>query len=81
MLRKYSTVLDFMLNLRTSLVSLEMDWADENLVVRRERRHPRSSLVQGSEPTNEKQIPYPQLHKVNIMRYLVIIFVTNIRYY
>merc|ERR1712107_38251 len=30
-LKKYSTVLDLMLSIRTSLVSLELDWANENL--------------------------------------------------
>jgi len=33
-LSKYSRVVDFMLNLRTCLVSLELDWAQENLVLR-----------------------------------------------
>ena len=31
-------MLDFMVNLRTSLVSLELDWGNENLVLRRSKR-------------------------------------------
>ena len=37
-LKKYSTVLDFMLNLRTCLAGLEQDWSNENLGRREERR-------------------------------------------
>jgi hypothetical protein len=31
-------MLDFMVNLRTSLVSLELDWGNENLVLRRSKK-------------------------------------------
>jgi len=37
-LRKYSTVVEYMLNLRTSLVGLELDWANENIVLRKNRK-------------------------------------------
>jgi len=35
---KYSLILDFQLELRLAMLSLELDWANENLVVRREKK-------------------------------------------
>ena len=35
---KYSTILDFQLELRLAMLSLELDWANENLVVRRDKK-------------------------------------------
>ena len=41
---KYSTILDFQLELRLALLSLELDWASENLVRREERSSHRRLL-------------------------------------
>jgi len=35
---KYSTILDFMIELRLAMVALELDWANENLVLRRDKK-------------------------------------------
>ena len=35
---KYSLILDFQLELRLAMLSLELDWANENLVVRRDKK-------------------------------------------
>jgi len=35
---KYSTILDFMIELRLPMVALELDWANENLVLRRDEK-------------------------------------------
>jgi hypothetical protein len=35
---KYSTILDFMIELRLAMVALELDWANENLVLRRDEK-------------------------------------------
>jgi len=35
---KYSTILDFMVELRLAMVALELDWATENLVLRRDKK-------------------------------------------
>jgi len=37
-LAKYSSVLEFMVNIRTCLVSLELDWGHQNLVLRHQRK-------------------------------------------
>ena len=34
----FALISDFMLNLRTSIVSLELDWRNENLVLRRDKK-------------------------------------------
>jgi len=41
---KYSAILDFMLELRLAMVSLERDWANENLVLRGEKKTANSIL-------------------------------------
>ena len=41
---KYSAILDFMLELRLAMVSLERDWANENLVLRGEKKTAKSIL-------------------------------------
>jgi len=41
---KYSAILDFMLELRLAMFSLELDWANENLVLRGEKKTARSIL-------------------------------------
>ena len=41
---KYSAILDFQLELRLALLSLELDWASENLVLRKDRNSHRRLL-------------------------------------
>ena len=41
---KYSLILDFQLELRLAMLSLDLDWANENLVVRRDKKSTKSLL-------------------------------------
>ena len=41
---KYSLILDFTLELKLTMLSLELDWGNENLVVRREKKSTKDLL-------------------------------------